>query len=214
MTKLNKEISTREILTQGIQRNCIKMELQNIVFPQWSDLGLVGLIFRQCVNTKEQPQGHIYDDIAFRTVLRIIGGKVLISGRPDCYCWSLNKIQSAKSIKLIGTNSAEGLINLCSVLNTVSDDEDKKILADMFAKMKQDLILATTPAEKRRCIEVTPDLYASGITACVDEWMETDENGEAEATPLLVGDFLIVSAHGVYRVGRKEFMETHRLLQC
>ena len=55
-------------------------------------------------------------------------------------------------------------------------------------------------------------MYDSGITACVDEWMETDENGMASATQLCVGDYLIVTTSGIYRVGHDEFMETHRLI--
>lgn len=211
MAKLNKEIITRDIIEKGVQRNCVKLELQNIVFPKWSDLGLLGLMFRQCVSTKEQPVGNIYDEAVFQTVLRVIGGKVLMTGRPDCYCWKLSKVANAKNVKLIGTNSAEGLINLCSVLSGISSKEDQKMLADMFANMKKDLLLVTSPAEDRHCIEVTRELYEAGITACVDEWMETDENGEAEATLLNIGDYLIVSDSGVYRIGHDEFVETHSL---
>ena len=36
-----------------------------------------------------------------------------------------------------------------------------------------------------------------------------DENGDAEATELQIGDFMIATNDGVYRVGRDEFMETH-----
>ena len=77
--KLNKKTRTQEILAIGSQRRCIKLELRNIVYPKWSDMGLDGLIFRQCLKTKAQPTGNIYDEAVFQTVLRIIGGKVLIS---------------------------------------------------------------------------------------------------------------------------------------
>ena len=209
MSKLNKALTTQRILDNGIIKNYTKLELQNIIFPKWSDLGLLGFMFRQCVSTKEQPNGNIYDEAVYQTVLRIIGGKLLISGRPDCYCWKLSKVASAKEVKVIGTNSAEGLLTLCSVLSEISSDEEKKILADMFANLKNDFLLVTTPAESRRCIEVTAELYEAGITACVDEWMETDENGEAEATLLQIGDYLVVTDSGVYRIGHDEFIETH-----
>ncbi len=212
MAKINKEMTTRNILKTGKQLNCVKLELQNIVFPKWSDLGLMGLIFKQCVSTKEQPSGNIYDEAVFQTVLRVIGGKVLMSGRPDCYCWKFSKVSGAKDVKVVGTNSAEGLINLCSVLSGIADETDQKMLADMFANMKKDLLLVTTASEERRCIEVTKELYDAGITACVDEWMEADENGEAESTQLQIGDYLIITANGVYRVGHDEFVETHVIL--
>lgn len=79
--------------------------------------------------------------------------------------------------------------------------------------MKKDLLLVTSAEESRRCVEITPDLYAAGITSCVDEWMEVDSNGEAEETRLNVGDFLIVNEAGnsVYCIRRDEFLETHSL---
>jgi len=207
--KLNKNASTEKILSMGKKVPCTKLELQNIVFPKWSDLGLVGMMFRQCVSTKEQPSGNIYDEAVFQTVLRIIGGKVLMTGRPDCYCWKYSKVESAKNVRMVGTNSAAGLVNLCEVLAGITSAEEKSMIADMFANSKKDLLLVTTPAEERTCIEVTPELYAAGITHCVDEWMDTDIDGNAEATALCVGDYLIVTNSGVYRIGHDEFVETH-----
>ena len=207
--KLNKNETTLKILSMGKKVPCTKLELQNIVFPKWSDLGLVGMMFRQCVSTKEQPTGNIYDEAVFQTVLRIIGGKVLMTGRPDCYCWKYSKVEAAKNVRMVGTNSAAGLINLCEVLASINNEEEKKMIADMFANSKKDLLLVTTPAENRTCIEVTPELYAAGITHCVDEWMDTDSDGNAEATALCVGDYLIVTSSGVYRIGHDEFVETH-----
>lgn len=207
--KLNKSETTSKILNMGKKIPCTKLELQNIVFPKWSDLGLVGMMFRQCVSTKEQPNGNIYDEASFQTVLRIIGGKVLMTGRPDCYCWKYSKVEKSKNVRMVGTNSASGLITLCEVLAGINDEEEKKMIADMFANSKKDLLLVTTPAEERTCIEVTPELYAAGITHCVDEWMEVDSEGNAEATALCVGDYLIVTDSGVYRIGHDEFVETH-----
>lgn len=209
--KLNKKTRTQEILAIGSQRRCIKLELRNIVYPKWSDMGLDGLIFRQCLKTKEQPTGNIYDEAVFQTVLRIIGGKVLISGRPDCYCWKFDKLEKAKDVRPIGTNSAMGLISLAEVLDSIPDMEEKTLLASKFADTKRDLMLVTTPAEDRICIEVTTEMINAGITHCVDEWMKEDENGNAEATAIYVGDYLIVTNDGVYRVGRDEFAETYQL---
>lgn len=207
--KLNKSQITSQILTLGKKMPCTKLELQNIVFPKWSDLGLVGMMFRQCVSTKEQPDGNIYAEATFQTVLRIIGGKVLMSGRPDCYCWKFSKVEKAKNVRMVGTNSASGLITLCEVLAGINNEDEKKMIADMFANSKKDLLLVTTPAEQRTCIEVTQELYDAGITHCVDEWMDVDIEGNAEATALCVGDYLIVTDSGVYRIGHDEFVETH-----
>lgn len=209
--KLNKYATTIRIMELGNIKKCVKLPIQNIVFPKWSDLGMLGMMFRQCVVTKEQPTGNIYDEAVFQTVLRVLNGKVLMSARPDCYCWKFSKIESATDVKVVGTNSAEGLISLCSVLSSISDDGEKKMLADMFANLKKDLLLVTTPAENRSCIEVTKEMHDAGITACVDEWMNEDAEGMAEATTLCVGDYLIVSDSGVYRIGHDEFVTTHSI---
>lgn len=207
--KLNKTETNQRILDLGVETYCTKLELQNIVFPKWDDLGLVGMMFRQCVSTKEQPAGNVYDEAVFQTVLRVIGGKVLMSNRPDAYCWKFSKVESAKNVRKIGTNSADGVLALCEILNSIHDNEEKALVADMFANLKNDLLLVTTPAEKRTCIEITADMYHMGATHCVDEWMNIDSNGEAEATELCIGDYVIVTDSGIYRIGHDEFCETH-----
>lgn len=65
--------------------------------------------------------------------------------------------------------------------------------------------------EKRQCIEVTQELYDAGLTDCVDEWMTVDEDGYAKLTSLNVGDFLIVTNKGVYRIQREKFLQTYVL---
>ena len=209
--KLNKLESTKKILEMGNQVHCRKSAMNNIIFPKWCDLGLTGMVYRQCVNTKEQPLGYIYDESKFQTVLRIINGKLLISGRPDCYCWNISKIESSKNVSVIGTNSATGIINMCDILNSISDMDEKKLFADMFASLNKDLLLIPTEPEERTCIQVTQELYNAGITACVDEWMGTDENGCATPTLLHIGDYLIVSESGVYCIRQDEFEQTHTI---
>lgn len=216
MAKINKERTTKQVMkiAKDQIRGCKKLQMDNIIFPKWDDLGLLGLIFRQDVKTKEQPDGCIYDEATYRVVMRVINGKVLMTGgRPDAYTWKHQKVESSKNVRFIGCNSAEALINLSGMLETISDVEEKKMFADMFCNMKKDLLLVISAEESRRCVEITPDLYAAGITSCVDEWMEVDSNGEAEETRLNVGDFLIVNEAGnsVYCIRRDEFLETHSL---
>lgn len=211
--KLNKNETTRRIINIGKAMACQKLEMQNLVFPKWDELGLIGMMFRQCVSTKEQPLGNIYDETTYQVVLRVLDGRVLMAGRPDCYCWKHSKVDNAKNITVIGTHSADGLLVLSSILESVTDESEKKMLADMFVSLGKDLLMVTTPAENRWCIEISQEMYDSGITACVDEWMEEDESGMAEATQLSVGDYVIVTGNNnLYRVGHDEFLETHRIL--
>jgi hypothetical protein len=215
--KLNKAEATAKIHAMADKHTspCVKLPLQNIVFPKWSDLGLLGMIFAQKIKTKEQPLGCDYDEAVYQVVMRVINGKVLMTGgRPDAYTWRQSKVEDVLSdpskIRLIGTNSAAGLVALSEILATIADADERMIFADMFCNLKKDRLLVKTDAEERRCIEVTQDLFDAGLTVCVDSWMTPDENGEAEATQLSVGDFLIVEKDGsVYCVRRDEFAETH-----
>lgn len=215
MAKANKALSTQRILEVAADQiqHCTKLQMDNIIFPKWNDLGLLGMIFRQNIRTKEQPEGHIYDEATYQVVMRIISGNVLMTGgRPDSYCWNHSKVAKANA-RFIGCNSAEAVINLSTALMSITDENEKRLFADMFCNLNKDLLLITSPKEERLCIEITPELYQAGINFCIDEWMETDANGEADITQLNIGDYLIVSANkdSVYCIRHDEFVETHSL---
>lgn len=216
--KLNKEKTTAMILSlaEGQICGCTKLPTENIVFPKWSEIGLWGEILALRVKTKEQPKGCDYDETKFQVVMRIIKGKVrMTGGRPDAYAWKFSKVepylQDPKNLRLIGVNSAKAVINLSAMLNTIDDEEDRVMFADMFCSINKDLLLIPTDAEDRQCIEVTKELYENGVTACVDSWMEPDENGEADATRLNIGDFLVMEGEYLYCIRRDEFLETHEM---
>lgn len=215
-TKANKKLLTQQILEAAADQiqHCTKLQMDNIIFPKWNDLGLLGMIFRQDIRTKEQPDGHVYDEAVYQVVMRIISGRVLMTGgRPDSYTWKHSKVANSKNVRFIGCNSADAVINLSTTLATITDNEEKHLFADMFCNLNKDLLLITSPEENRLCIEITPELYSSGITSCVDDWMDTDANGEADITSLNIGDFLIVSENkdSVYCIRHDEFLETHSL---
>ncbi len=197
---------------------CIKLRLDNIVFPKWSDIGLWGQILAMKVKTKEQPLGCDYDEVSFQIVMRVLNGKVLMTGgRPDSYTWTTDKVKKylddPESIRYIGVNSAAALINLAKVINTIPDEDEQKMFADMFCSINKDLLLITSEEENRRCIEVTQELYDAGLTYVVDSWMEPDKvTGEYTATLLNVGDFIIVEGpEKIYCIRKDEFNETHKL---
>ena len=187
-------------------------KIVNILFPKWSNLGLLGAIFAQVVKTKEAPGGQIYDEASFRTVLRIIDGKVrMTDDRPDSYAWDIDTLRSkTKEIGLIGVNSAEGLINLSKILLEIKSRKEMEEVANMFANLKQDLIWVETVAETRKCIEYTDDMRKHGITCCLNEW----EDDDGTPTLLNVGDFLIINEEKetLYCIRREEFLTTHILL--
>lgn len=223
LNKKNTNFAIRGMVDKHL-RNCTKLELDNIVFPKWSDMGLLGQILAMKVKTKEQPAGCDYDEAAFQVVLRVINGKVLMTGgRPDAYTWKQAKVADLLKegkVRLIGANSASGVINLSKVLSSIGDHDEQMMFADMFCNINKDMLLVTSPAESRVCVEVTQELYDAGLRACVDSWMVPDKLGEAEATILNVGDFLIVDGGDAYTaldevvfycIRRAEFLETYSL---
>jgi len=216
--KLNKEQTTKRILDlAGDQiRQATKLPTETIIFPRWSEIGLLGEVLCMRVKTKEQPAGCDYDEDKFQVVIRIIGGKVhMTGGYPDAYAWKQSKVEpyleDSKAIRFIGTNSAEAVLNLSAILNTIDDNDERLLFADMFCSIRKDLLLVSTKAEERRCIEVSRSLYDAGVVACVDAWMQEDEFGMADSTQLNVGDFLIIEGSDVYCIRHDEFIQTHKI---
>ena len=222
-TMANKEKTTREILNKitGEIVPCKKLVVDNIVFPDWESLGLIGQIYKQVIKTKEQPDGYYYNENEWQVVLRILRGKIYMTkNQPDTYGWKKSKIQKfidADNVKLVGLTTPEGIVELSKIINTIKKNEDKLIVADMFRKFNFDLILITSPEEDRRCVEITQKIYDSGVTQCVDSWVTPDDNGMAPATDLEVGDYLIIENKKgkdyVYCIRKAEFNDTHTLVQ-
>ena len=206
---------------------CTKMAMDNIVFPRWSELGAFAYMHKYMPMTAEQPDGCAYNHTKFQSVLRGLDGKVLFDDdrrvmhggkRTDNYCWDIekvNKLVAKGQTRPIGTASAEGLLNLMKLSETVTNPEDKMMLAETFSFSNKDMLLAHTDAENRFYIRITQTLYDAGWTFCVDEWMEEDANGDADTTELFVGDVIIVnrqpdgSVTG-YRIDREMFEATHK----
>ena len=214
--KLNKELSTRKIVEyvyeNKLQQSCTKLPIDNIVFPKWSDMGLYGQIFSQKVKTKEQPVGCDYSEAKFQTVMRILGGKVLMNSRPDTYAWNFEKVDKIKDKRPIGIGSAMGVINMSKLICSVTAKDEALLISEFFRKTNGDFILAHSPAEDRTCFYVSEELYNNGLKYIVDEWMDTDSEGMATATNVYPGDYIILSSDGgIYRIGADEFHETHKL---
>lgn len=192
-----------------------KMSMVNIVFPQWNEMDVIKDIFRQMVTTKEAPAGHLYDEEEYRVVLRIYDGRLKSSDMMDVYCWSrADFLKKAKNIKTIGCNSGNGLLNLAALLEEMSDEAEKLQVANFFSSLNKDLLYVESAAEQRKVVEVTQELYDSGIARCIDSWVEPDENGNYEFTELNVGDFLVLEEDKecVYCIRREAFLATHKFI--
>ena len=205
-------------------RPCVKLALDNIVFPRWSEMGAYAYMHKYMPTTAEQPDGYAYPHAKFQSVLRVLGGKVLFEDtrradgkRTDNYCWEVDKVNNLVAqgkTRPIGTGSTEGLLNLMALAATVTDPEDKLILAETFSFSNKDMLLAHTDAENRVFIRVTQELYDAGLTLSADEWIDADADGMAEASKLTVGDVIIVTTYEDgsvtgYRVEEAIFEQTY-----
>lgn len=217
--KANKEDITKQIIEKAEQSNlivsCKKLKIDNLILPPIESFGnVLSKVYRQCIRTKEQPDGVIYDEDIYQVVLRILNGHLYdYQQMTDSYCWKKSKVESLANTSIpIGCHSPEALLNLTKYIKNISDEKDQYDFLEIFIKFPQDLILTTSPEEHRRCILVTEDLYKQGITYCIDEWMTPDANGFCDVTFLQIGDVLIVTKDGLYRIGHDEFYETHELI--
>lgn len=196
--------------------NVRKVALYNIVFHKWEDIGLIKDIFTQTIKTLEQPEGYHYNENDYRVVLRVCNGKVYRNdNKLDVYCWSEEDYKAkADTVQPIGANTALAQINLSELLHTVKSYEDKIYLADFFTRFRVDFWFIESKEENRKAIEITDELYAAGITSCIDKWVKPDANGNYEVTELKKGDFLILDDVNqmVYRIERDIFLDTHEIL--
>lgn len=186
---------------------CVKKAIDNIVLPRFSDMPITGQIFDQTVITKEQTTS--YDKKIFQVVIRILNGYLLHNNQLDCYAWKQSKVDNAKK-RRIGVNSLQGIISLFKMLHTMKLKEEKKLLFKMFWMYRKDFLIVHTEEENRRCVEVTQELYDTGLKYAVEDYIKPDENGEATVTELHVGDRLIITSDGAYTVRKKEFELTHK----
>ena len=220
MKKLT-QLQSNKILAQFVlekEEKVIKKEINNILFPNWKELGLLGKIFRQTIRTKENPEGFTYEETEYQVVMRILGGKLYINNMVDAYTWTkerVNKYLSRGEHKFIGINSYENLMNLIEVIKSLKNEEDKLTVTDMFLKNNNyTFINVKTPAEERHVMIVDEEILkvTKGI---VNEW-DGCKGEEVDPTPIEIGDAIVITlcdnpqcGYTFYRIGRDEFKETY-----
>ena len=190
---------------------CVKLEMYNIVWPSWSaeeyefDRRFHGAHY---INNKEQ--GCYPYAPEYHPLCRIVGGELVDeNGMLDAYAWTEEKFcQFATDVQPFGGNSGKGILNMCAIIPTIKNEHDRIMFAHRMAREKRDLLLVTTAAEDRRCVEITQELYDLGLTACIDQWVKLAPNGTYAITNLQVGDRLIIDRQ-VYCVRKDMYEKTY-----
>ncbi len=226
--EFNKHLTALVTAENNPVRPCVKLPIDNIILPKWSEMGAFAFMHKYMPMTAEDPDGCAYPMAKFQSVLRIINGHLLFDDdrrsehgykRTDNYCWGIEKVQKLMSqgkTQPIGIMSAEGLMTLATVMNTIQDAEEKEVFALMFAGFNKDMLLAHDDRAERLFIRVTQELYDEGWTFTVDEWQEysMDANGNADTTELRVGDVILVTpckngSYTGYRIDKDIFEQTY-----
>ena len=205
---------------------CTKLPISNLVLPQ--NPVLLNIMHAFAPKTAEQPLGCKYDAKKYQSMVRVINGQLLFDDarrvddngvRTDNYCWTIDKVQgyvNKGKAKVINNKTEEGLANKEIFLQSLTSEKERQMMADMLNFLNADFLLIEDAMDKRFCIRITQELYNAGWTHCVDEWMDTDENGNAPATELFVGDVIIVNRQPNgkvtgYRVDKDIFAATYAI---
>ena len=183
-----------------------KQPIYNIVFSKVTKWGVIlGRYLHLVLDTPENSACN-YNKNKWQIVFRVVYDKktgtfklVLEDGEIDRYTWSDEDLSKAKVRKEIGYVSLKSLFNLLWFCRLLKDKNDRKLLKQQLKILRLPFILAYTPAEQRKCLIVTQELLDAGLTFCIDEWENPDENGKYHHTELKVGDVLVFNKT-VYRV--------------
>lgn len=224
MTFETAKAHTAEIFEKfsATQKAVTKLPMDNIVFDRLGEIPLLEMLVNLNVVTKEHVNGTVYDKRTCQMVMRIIGGRVLMRGddmkdRPDAYAWKTEKVLKAKNKKPIGFHSTEGALNYAELIQTIPDEDERKLFTDLLVNWAKDLLVVHTDKEHRTVIMVTEDMIVNhGITEVCNSYdIEWPAEGatSVEPTPIKVGDALVVEqcsfGPAVYVVGRDEYNMTH-----
>ena len=196
-----------------------KKEMLNLLGPDPRNCILYHLSHVQQLKTKEHKDGCPYPAEKFRVVYRFIDGKVFLKNedkQPDVYAWKHEKLENLykktpEAIQVLGYMSEEAAKNSETFLSSLATDEDRAMVENYLRYINDDYLLVTTPEEDRIVMEVSQEMAAAGLTAIVPDYVDPDENGEAEGIPVAIGDFLVLTNNGCYMIGRDEFLATHKL---
>ena len=213
---------TRKFVEEGKIEKYTKLPMDNIVFGKMSEIPLLEMLMNLSIVTKEHVEGTIYDKTKFQMVMRIIDGKLLMRGqdlieRPDAYAWKTTKVLNAKNKRALGVHSTEGALTFVEVMNTIKDEYEKKLFADLIVKLGVDLMLIHSNAEKREVIIVDENIIKKtgyfNVPNSYDILWPSEGAKGVELTPVKVGDALVIEdtpeGKMFYVVGKDEFELTH-----
>lgn len=212
----------------GIQESRIALrdEVFTIVLPH------MGLLYDMFVlATKDGNKAYNLSDLQpgsrpHHVMFRVINGKLymftamagaqqdatVVEEKLDTYAWTdseYDKNLPERKRKVIGLQSEAGREMLKAVVATLENPRDKERLEGLFKMYTMDFVCGAQNADWRQVVEVTQEMIDAGLTE-----ISNDYDGPTDApTKLVVGDFLVITKDGMYRIDRATFVASHTTFQ-
>ena len=212
----------------GVKESLIALrdEVFTIVVPH------LGLLFDMFVmQTKDGQKTYVLSDLKpgsrpNHVLFRVINGKLymfttmateqdgarqaqpVVEERLDTYAWTDEEFDNnlpARKRKVIGFQSEAGREMLQSVIDSLQNPRDKERLENLFKMYTVDFVCGAQLADWRQVVEITQEMYDAGLTSISNDY---DNPGDAP-TQLVVGDFLVITEKGMYRIDRATFVASH-----
>lgn len=160
-----------------------------------------------------QTSPEVDEELRMRILLRFINGRLYNHlGQLDAFAHKWKQYtKNMRKAKPVGFRSKKAKANLETLLDTLLVDSEKDKLVKTLRLFASNLSLCYTAPDWRQVVEVTQEMYDAGLTSIINDW-ENEKSGWA-VTQLNVGDYLVITADGMYTIRRSEFLETHSTFQ-
>lgn len=137
-----------------------------------------------------------------------VAGKTVIEERLDAYAWTdeeLDELLPQTKRTVIGFQSETGRHVLQTAIDSLQNPRDKARLENLFKMYAIDFACGMQNADWRQVVEVTQEMIDAGLTSIFDDYAKP---GDAP-TQVMVGDFLVITKNGMYRIDRTSFIKSH-----
>lgn len=191
-------------------RIALRDEVAAIYFPDMGLLSQMHPITRTKEGDMEYKTGaSVEEQYRMHVLLRIINGKLYNHlGQLDCYAHNMATYKkNMKDAKPIGLRSCRGMETMQQVLDSMPNEAERQQLYNLLSLFAIDLQVCYTAPHWRQVVEVTQEMIDAGLTSIINDW-ENEKSGWTK-TQLCAGDFLVLTADGMYVIRREEFLQTH-----
>ncbi len=194
-------------------RIALRDEVAVIYFPHMHLLSKMHPVTRTKEGDMEYPTSEAAGEDRMNILIRVVNGQLYNHLRQlDCYAHNMaTYTKNMRRYYVVGNNSEEGQKGLEMLTSSMLDEAEVEELRATLSLFAIDFNMCYTKPDWRQVVEVTQEMYDAGLTSIVNDW-ENEKSGWT-VTQLNVGDFLVITADGMYTIRREEFIQTHSTFQ-